>query len=964
MDTFERNWAEKTEGALFESTSFPGSIPSVKEFDLKFSAITPIRAPNESNIPKRPSFSLNTFESTSSDIDNLAEKVHSLLYKEDPRCEAPESQQVSKDASKFQTSEILPKIVCANRLMSEYFNSHSISSSNSSLSSQDENKINHRQQSTLPPISFSTFLFSDKHKSTLSDKQKSDKSEFKANVDRALAQIHDLKANIYAWNEGDESSNTNSATIFNERSVETIKTNQQSQESLLHDGNNNPSLDSTTTSRDLKPRRSSTKIDNLFNDSIEYIPISPLKKTNNSRQIEAILKNVLQNDGKRLFSRIFDSKHFYLEKSSVRTSRSSVSTKSSQDFKSTKRQPDEGSSAQRKSQSVGKNVSKSFKSQQEAEVSQRSATAASSLKTNKQETISSNGSKESEKRSIDKLGNETGSSTKSFNRNTTSSSFSSLPQPDRTIQEQEQYFLGALQNDENFLKQVQKELSLFEKQYRKLRKEEKKVKFKDAKISSKIQETNAATRSKQIVTKQELENARILHQKAKKVDDGSKNGRTIRHVGMLCAQCGETLPKHVHHHTRDSVKQTGECQPQTMISPTLSGQPNGMNEKQCLRSRSSSSSSSCSEASSSVPLCSPPSIAQQSQSSTPTGHCYCCCKTIQRSHYVKSKALKSCPPPSRSTVAAATTSSSTSSRMEEALRSNKNNIKHNRKSTEETRQKSQLQSKRSTNNNDMARDDFLEDQRREASRASSASYVANVNRSVQTSIMIDNTPRPTPTPPNNSSSLFSGKSFFEPKKNDSLDSRRPIVYFLPLDSVPTKSPPRKDNRLRHSLIQVPVKSLALPVPELTIQEAFKQKCSGFRQRSAARVGRIRASAERRIETADQRRTAIAQSYAQQNEQRQRQAPLVKPTVIRTIPFVGSKKFDRHASGLTHREMRAQTEKIYKRLPEVKAADKWAKKEDEARRRRVMADIFKQRLKENAIRGKLNWPITTLAITAL
>ena len=138
-----------------------------------------------------------------------------------------------------------------------------------------------------------------------------------------------------------------------------------------------------------------------------------------------------------------------------------------------------------------------------------------------------------------------------------------------------------------------------------------------------------------------------------------------------------------------------------------------------------------------------------------------------------------------------------------------------------------------------------------------------------------------------------------------------------------------------------------------------------------RIRRIKDNIELRVKTAEQRREEITQTYLMkeklENEQKckcsnkspkqaKRTSSSKDNNIPRPLSFTTRNVF-------THREMRAQTEKVYSKLPEVKAQKVNVKREDDAKRRRMMANIFKQRLKENAIRGKLNWPITSQAITA-
>lgn len=144
-----------------------------------------------------------------------------------------------------------------------------------------------------------------------------------------------------------------------------------------------------------------------------------------------------------------------------------------------------------------------------------------------------------------------------------------------------------------------------------------------------------------------------------------------------------------------------------------------------------------------------------------------------------------------------------------------------------------------------------------------------------------------------------------------------------------------------------------------LPDLFERKCQAFKERSLIRTIRIRDNAKLRIETANQRKEEIVQVFLLQKmcQKDQKQDKTKRTTNITTRPLspITRRVF-------THREMRMQTEKLYQKLPEVKARVNNGKREDDAKRRRMMADIFKTKLKNNAVRGKLNWPITSQAIS--
>lgn len=198
-------------------------------------------------------------------------------------------------------------------------------------------------------------------------------------------------------------------------------------------------------------------------------------------------------------------------------------------------------------------------------------------------------------------------------------------------------------------------------------------------------------------------------------------------------------------------------------------------------------------------------------------------------------------------------------------------------------------------------------------------------------------------------------------------------------------------------------SLIQPVAAYRLAEAFERNCYHLKARSEMRAQRIKDNEELRRRTADSRQAEIIQTYMTEKKvqsaqpQSHRQQPSAAATngtghkVVTTLKGNSSKTIGaapkpkgnntntattNHESVFPNRplqlitrrvvadkEMRQRTEKVYRKLPEVKAKCVTARREEDARRRRLMLNIFKQRLKENAIQGRLNWPITQHAITA-
>nr|XP_027205745.1 uncharacterized protein LOC113799329 [Dermatophagoides pteronyssinus] len=144
-----------------------------------------------------------------------------------------------------------------------------------------------------------------------------------------------------------------------------------------------------------------------------------------------------------------------------------------------------------------------------------------------------------------------------------------------------------------------------------------------------------------------------------------------------------------------------------------------------------------------------------------------------------------------------------------------------------------------------------------------------------------------------------------------------------------------------------------------LSEIFEQKQHRFIHRSLMRSLRIKDNGRLRIETAQQRKDEIVQVFLLTKSHNTNDECLKqKSSTSRPLPPINRRVF-------THQQMRKQTEKLYRKLPESKNCRKNEQRfnEDDAKKRRMMAQIFKQKLKDNAVRGRLNWPITSQAISA-
>lgn len=234
-----------------------------------------------------------------------------------------------------------------------------------------------------------------------------------------------------------------------------------------------------------------------------------------------------------------------------------------------------------------------------------------------------------------------------------------------------------------------------------------------------------------------------------------------------------------------------------------------------------------------------------------------------------------------------------------------------------------------------------------------------IDRSVQTSIIIDN---PAPSP------VVTTKVCNTPEM---LQERRsPVSWFVTVgEEVPIfakrAGPSYFAETSNRYLDSAQSNNRHSSSSGSSLHDAFHRSCRRFERQSQLRLERIKINTHLRIATADQRRREIEKvSQASQkketlnNSRRSNKAATSKQQTRQSRPRPLSPAT---RPVLTHREMRERTERIYRKLPEVKAKIVDTQREDEARTRRMMAEVFKQKLKEAAVRGRVNFPITKLAI---
>ena len=181
------------------------------------------------------------------------------------------------------------------------------------------------------------------------------------------------------------------------------------------------------------------------------------------------------------------------------------------------------------------------------------------------------------------------------------------------------------------------------------------------------------------------------------------------------------------------------------------------------------------------------------------------------------------------------------------------------------------------------------------------------------------------------------------------ENKEPISWFIPIDK---KTQNKNISRIYKSGQNYGMKTkcteqmsaISSPVP---LQEAFNRHCIDMRINSQIRVNRINTIADLRKRTADERLIEMAKQFLRQQES----AKVIRAKVIQPVFKSTIKRF------FTHEEMRAQTEKVYKTLPEVKAMRERNKQKEREKNQRLLSQIYKYKLKDNALKGRLTWKIT-------
>ncbi|XP_015782013.1 uncharacterized protein LOC107359930 [Tetranychus urticae] len=131
---------------------------------------------------------------------------------------------------------------------------------------------------------------------------------------------------------------------------------------------------------------------------------------------------------------------------------------------------------------------------------------------------------------------------------------------------------------------------------------------------------------------------------------------------------------------------------------------------------------------------------------------------------------------------------------------------------------------------------------------------------------------------------------------------------------------------------------------LSLQQAFRERCSHILKNSESRVNRINIKSEMRKANTDCRFEQLDLMYKRDHD-------IIGNNGPDKVKVIKPRKM------FTEKEMRKQTERLYSHLPEIKKLKEEKMKQQNGKTNRLVAKIFSQRLKSNAVHGKVTFPLT-------
>lgn len=140
------------------------------------------------------------------------------------------------------------------------------------------------------------------------------------------------------------------------------------------------------------------------------------------------------------------------------------------------------------------------------------------------------------------------------------------------------------------------------------------------------------------------------------------------------------------------------------------------------------------------------------------------------------------------------------------------------------------------------------------------------------------------------------------------------------------------------------------VASKSLQQAFDEKCADLKAKSMKRSELIRGRGEVRRMAHE----ALIEDRDGQQGWAYRLLQHEPRPLTRTIPTPRSVPVRRV---FTHREMRSQTERIYRNLPEVRQREKDARKEVLKQTHDIMKHVFTNKVQRENLKGRVHFPIT-------
>ena len=205
----------------------------------------------------------------------------------------------------------------------------------------------------------------------------------------------------------------------------------------------------------------------------------------------------------------------------------------------------------------------------------------------------------------------------------------------------------------------------------------------------------------------------------------------------------------------------------------------------------------------------------------------------------------------------------------------------------------------------------------------------------------------TASPPHSESTVKQHTSEFSSQANSVPVSQSSSRNSRPIHSQPLRADVRSGREPKCWFI-----TLNGQAEFLSLQEAFEQKRGDLKKRSMKRsdVIRRRGEVRRMAHEALTKERNGQQGWAYRLMQRHEESVSTSRPVLPSQPFRMKRIF-------THNEMRNQTERIYRNLPEVREREKEVRKEVLKHTHEIMKHVFTSKVRQQSLRGRVDFPIT-------